>query len=295
MNIQIAATKFYEYSNYMRGFSPQTIRRYKHAINYYVKFANITILEEVSSASIRDMFFKGRMERNWRPATFISYQKSLSVFFAWCIKQRYINDNPIDQLESPRLEKRLPTRLTKQDAYKLLEGVLNYPYNNTFIRYRNHAIFSTLLFTGLRKKEILCLRYSDVDVQNLTLFIHEGKGNKDRVIPISQPLAQSLEKYLVERKKMKITCPQFFASSIGNRGISDTTLKRMVELFRTGTGIKFSLHKLRHTFATLMIEGGCDIYSLSKMMGHEDIRTTTWYLHATIEHLKLQMYKHPLN
>jgi site-specific recombinase XerD len=295
MNIELVTQHFCEYSKFMRGFSPSTIRRYRQAIKYYLRFANITTFDQVSSVTIRKMFFTGRMVSNWKPATFISYQKSLSVFFEWCMKEGYLKENPIADLESPKLERHLPTKLTKQEAYKLLEAVYNYPYESSFIRHRNHAIFATLIFAGLRKREILKLRYADVDLENLTLFIFEGKGRKDRVIPMSQGLAISLSRYVAERKKHKITCPEFFASSIVNRGVSETTLKRMVDSFRTSTKIKFTLHKLRHTFATLMIEGGCDIYSLSKMMGHEDIRTTTLYLNATIEHLKSQMIKHPLN
>ena len=83
-------------------------------------------------------------------------------------------------------------------------------------------------------------------------------------------------------------------STIYNVGNSDDTLS-LVEKMRASSGITFTVHKLRHTFATLMLEGGCDIYSLSKMMGHSDIKTTTIYLAASAEHLRTQMTKHPLN
>jgi site-specific recombinase XerD len=77
--------------------------------------------------------------------------------------------------------------------------------------------------------------------------------------------------------------------------LTETGIKRLVEAIREASGIKFTIHKLRHTFATLMLEGGCDIFSLSKMMGHSDIKTTTIYLAASAEHLRAQMIKHPLN
>ena len=295
MDIHIVAYKFYEYSSYIRGYSQATIKRYKHAIRYYTSFAGVTHLEEITNINLRQMFFDGRMQRNWRPATFISYQKSLSVFFEWCISEGYMRTNPIADLETPKLEKHLPVNLNKQDAYRLLEAVYNYPFPDIFIRYRNHAIFATLMLAGLRKQEVLHLRYTDVDLLNMTLFIHEGKGKKDRIIPICHALATSLNRYVFERMHQKITCPEFFASGKGNRGISDTTLKRLVDTMRSSSEIPFSLHKLRHTFATLMIEGGCDIFSLSKMMGHENIRTTTIYLNASADHLRSQMYKHPLN
>lgn len=80
-----------------------------------------------------------------------------------------------------------------------------------------------------------------------------------------------------------------------NVGFTESGIKRLVDNIVDASGIKFTIHKLRHTFATLMLEGGCDIYSLSRMMGHNDIKTTTIYLAASAEHLRSQMIKHPLN
>lgn len=202
--------------------------------------------------------------------------------------------NPMEQIEIPKLEKRLPTKLTKQEAFRILEVVLNYPYDNDFLRYRNHALFSTLLFAGLRKKELLSLRLADVDLENLTIFVHQGKGSKDRIVPINYTLAHSLKRYLEYRRKKGTTCPEFFTSLIRNSGFTDTGLKRLVVKIKEASKISFTIHKLRHTFATLMLEGGCDIYSLSKMMGHSDIKTTTIYLSASAEHLRTQINKHPL-
>ncbi|MBS1492230.1 MAG: site-specific integrase [Bacteroidetes bacterium] len=78
-------------------------------------------------------------------------------------------------------------------------------------------------------------------------------------------------------------------------GFTESGIKRLVERIKEASGIKFHVHKLRHTFATLMLEGGCDIFSLSKMMGHSDIKTTTIYLAACVHHLREQILKHPLN
>jgi site-specific recombinase XerC len=85
-----------------------------------------------------------------------------------------------------------------------------------------------------------------------------------------------------------------FVSSQHNQAFTDDGLKHLVQKVRQFTGLKFSVHKLRHSFATLMLEGGCDIYSLSKMMRHSQIGTTTIYLSASIEHLRKEIYKHPL-
>jgi site-specific recombinase XerD len=94
---------------------------------------------------------------------------------------------------------------------------------------------------------------------------------------------------------MNKTNPEFFSSIRGNVGFTGNGLKKLVDKIRDSSKIFFTVHKLRHTFATLMLEGGCDIYSLSKMMGHSDIKTTTIYLSASVEHLRSQITKHPLN
>lgn len=295
MDIQIIALQFYDYSKFMRGYSPATIRRYRQVINYYCKFANVSELEQVNENNARQLFLYGRTERKWSPNTFICFHKSLGVFFRWCIKEGHMQVNPMDDIEIPKLEKRLPPKLTKQEALRLLEIVYNYPYQYKFLRYRNHAIFSMFVYAGIRKRELLKLRYADVDLENLSLFINQGKGSKDRIIPISYRLAETLKRYLIERERLHKTCPEFFASLNRNLGFTETGIKRLVEMARKASGINFTIHKLRHTFATLMLEGGCDIYSLSRMMGHSDIKTTTIYLSASAEHLRAQMSKHPLN
>jgi site-specific recombinase XerD len=295
MDIQIIAKRFYDYSLFIKGYSKETIKRYRYVVNMYCKVAGVSQMNEVTKDNVRDMFFHGRIDRKWSVNTFIIFHKSLLVFFRWCISQSYIDFNPVKDIEKPRLEQKLPSKLTKQDSIQLLDIVDNYPYEHKFLRYRNHALFSMFVFAGLRKSELLNLRFADVDLENLTIFIRKGKGAKDRMIPISSTLAEALTRYAEERKKRNKTCPQFFVSLIHNQGFTGQGLRRLVDKMRVASNLKFTVHKLRHTFATLMLEGGCDIYSLSKMMGHSDIKTTTIYLYASAEHLRAQITKHPLN
>ena len=294
MDIQILLQKYCEYCVSTKGYSKDTIRRYKYVIEFYSRFSGITEIEKVTDVNVRALFYAGRTQRNWAVNTYMIHHKSLLVFFRWCVKEGYMQTNPILGIEVPKLEKRLPTKLNKQTTMRLLEVVNNYPYPHKFLRYRNHAMFSMFVFAGLRKQELLNLKYSDVDVENLTLFVRQGKGNKDRIIPISFTLAQSLKKYIEERKKLNKSNPEFFSSFRENVGFTENGMKKLVDQLRKSSGVGFTIHKLRHTFATLMLEGGCDIYSLSKMMGHSDIRTTTIYLAASAEHLRSQLLKHPL-
>jgi len=294
-DIEILAQKFYEYSIFIRGFSKDTVRRYKYVIGFYCRYSGIQSINQVSEANLRALFLYGRVERHWKTNTYICFYKSFLVFFKWCIKQGVLDKNPMEGMDKPKIEKLLPSKLTKQDAMKILEAVYNYPYDQPFLRVRNHAIFSTFIFSGIRKQELLCLKLTDVDIENLSIFVRQGKGKKDRIVPMTYTLAQTLKRYLEFRKKLNKTCPELFASLNRNQGFTDSGLKRLVEQVQIASRIKFTVHKLRHTFATLMLEGGCDIYSLSKMMGHSDINTTTIYLYASAEHLRSQMTKHPMN
>lgn len=294
MDIDILMREFCDYARYILGHSPATIERYKKAIMLYSKVTGLKNITDINEQNLKMFLMNGRTSRNWKPRTFILYRMTLRVFFKWCIKQGLMKTNFTDDIEIPRVGKRIPKSFTKQEALKLLELVYNYPYEHKFLRDRNHAIFATFIFAGLRRNELLNLKYSDIDFDNLTMFVR-GKGDKDRVIPIHYTLAQSLKRYLEERKRLKKTCPEFFTSLTRNSGFTKDGLKHLVVNLRKALNLKFSAHPLRHTFATLMFEGNCNIYSLSKLMGHSDIRTTTIYLSASVEHLRNEIFKHPLN
>lgn len=294
MNVQILMGQFFEHSLYIRNYSPATIARYKHLLRYYCKYSQITDIEEVTQENVRNLFYHGRTERNWTPNTFLNYHKTLMVFFRWCIKEKHMSFNPIDDIEKPKLPKSLPRSLTLQEAEKILETVYNYPYDAKFLRYRNYAMFATFIFAGLRKKELMNLKYADVDLENLTIFIRQGKGGKDRFIPINHSLAEALHKYIEVRKKAFKSCPHFFTSYTHDMGFTDSGMKRLIKKMSSVTGIKFTCHWLRHTFATLLLEGGADINTVSLYMGHEDIKTTAIYIHTSVKHIRSQILKHPV-
>ncbi|MCI2229933.1 tyrosine-type recombinase/integrase [Polaribacter sp. MSW13] len=294
MNIELLAEDFCHHAKYIRGVSEQTLKRYRQNISNFSRASKINHISDVNQKKVQSYFLKGRVVKNWTPQTYRTYYMSLLVFFRWCVKHQYLTENYVKEIEIPKIPKSLPKKLTQQQASLILEVAYNYPYTQTYLRYRNHALFSMFLFTGLRRSELLNLKLTDVDVENHTVFV-KGKGDKDRIIPLNTKLVHSLERYLVERKKKKKTCSEFFTSSNRNSGFTDQGLKKTILMMRKSTGIYFKAHQLRHTFATLMLEGGCDIFSLSKMMGHSDIKTTTIYLSATAEHLRSQVVKHPMN
>lgn len=279
----------------MKNYSPDTIRRYRSNIKLFCKLTGVENIDQVTDAAVHQFFFDGRRNREWSAVTFITYHKSLTVFFRWCVKGRYLVKNPADDVEEPTLEKKLPSKLNQEQALRVLEYIDNYRWESQFLRRRNHAIFAMFIFAGLRRRELLNLKCSEVDLTGLTITVRKGKGAKDRLVPICPPLVDLLQRYLKERSRLRKTCPEFFTSMGYDMQLTDNGFKHLMRHVVTMTKLKFSAHRLRHTFATLMLEGGCDIYSLSKMMGHSDIKTTTIYLSASDRHLKGEMLKHPLN
>lgn len=292
--IDIQLQRFCEHAELFKGYQPPTIKRYRQVIRFYSRWASVSRLDEVTPENVRALFLYGRTERSWSANTYINYHKTMTVFFRWCRANGDLDCDPLAEIEIPRLPKRLPKKLSQQDTFKLLEVVQNYPYPYHFLRHRNFAIFKTFVLAGLRKTELLSLKVADVDLENLTLFVRQGKGAKDRIVPIGPDLAETLQRYNQERQRLNKSCPEFFTSLNRNCGFTDAGLKRLVRKLKDASGLDFHIHMLRHTFATLMLEGGCDIYSLSRMMGHSDIKTTTIYLSATAEHLRAQVMKHPL-
>jgi site-specific recombinase XerD len=295
MNIELLLEEFCQHSQYLRGVSSQTTKRYREHISYFYQYSEITEASEITRKKVLSFFIYGRAKRYWKPRTYRTYYMSLLVFFRWCVREGHLEVNHADDMELPQIERSLPKGLNQQTAIRLLEFVYNYPYAHPYQKFRNHAIFAMFIFAGLRKSELLNLNYGDVDVEHSTIFVRRGKGAKDRIIPMSSVLVQILERYLIERKRENRTTPRFFTSSKQDCGFTEHGLKHLNKKLMKVSGILFTIHALRHTFATLMIEGGCDIYSLSKMMGHSDIKTTTIYLSASAEHLRAQVFKHPMN
>mgnify|MGYP003967958855 FL=1 len=152
MKINELHTAFCQYKSTIRNHQDSTIYNSKEALRLFLKIIpEIEHIEQVSLLDAQKFFYWGRVEKKWKASTFISYLKQLNVFFKWAVEKKYIQNNPFEEIEKPRLEKKLPTRLTKQEAFKLLEMSANLPYHTRFQKYRNHAIFATFIYTGLRK------------------------------------------------------------------------------------------------------------------------------------------------
>src|SRR4051812_6220548 len=108
MHLNIITKKFYDYSLYIKGYSPYTIKRYRTVLTHYFKYARIENIDQATDENVRSLFYYGRTEKHWQPNTFIIYHVSLLVFFRWCVAQGYLHHNPVLRIEKPKLTKRLP-------------------------------------------------------------------------------------------------------------------------------------------------------------------------------------------
>ena len=149
MEIKTLLKEFCDYSLYIRGRAKTTIKTYKTVADMFCRSTGVVEIEEINTDLVRDWFYKGRRDRKWSPNCFVTYHKNLIVFFRWCVDNHHIESNPAEDIELPRLEKRIPPKLTKQDSMKLLEFVYNYPYDYKYLRFRNHAIFSMFILCAI--------------------------------------------------------------------------------------------------------------------------------------------------
>ena len=294
MHIIDTYNQYCDYVTVIRNYSPLTISSGKRIIKLFVRGTGIIELDAVTHDKAFQYFLDGRIKKKWQPNTYITHHKYLNVFYKWCVKNKYAQENPFLEIEKPKLEKRIPRKLSSTQSELLLDTVQNMSYRYKFERYRNHAVIATMIFTGVRRQEVLSLKIAHIDIENGSIHIVQGKGKKDRILPINVSLRPILYRYIQERTRLKRKNEYFFISLKKDEPFGVRGLTRLILKLKQRTNLDFSPHTLRHTFATLMLEGGCDIYTLSKLMGHSDISTTSIYLSASSQLLTSSIQKHPL-
>ena len=210
----------------------------------------------------------------------------LKVWFKWLAHRNYISDDPASELELPRVGYKLPNVLNKDEA----EQVLLQPNLEARLGIRDRALLEFLYSTGIRRMELLHLRLYDVDQKHGLVVIREGKGKRDRVVPVGDRALTWLDKYLTELRPQLVVKPDegiVFLTTMGapftpnHLSLLARRYVRAAELGKTG-----ACHIFRHTMATLMLEGGADIRYIQAMLGHVRLDTTQIYTHVSIRMLK---------
>jgi integrase/recombinase XerD len=208
-------------------------------------------------------------------------------WLSWLVKQGHLLYSPAADLELPRLEKRLPKAiLTAREA----ELVLAVPDVGNSIGLRDRAILETFYSTGMRRLELINLTVHNIDLERGTVMIRQGKGKKDRLIPIGERALAWIEKYRDSARPELVTGKDdgtLFLSEWGE-SFAPNAMTRLVRIYveKSGVGKKGACHLFRHTMATLMLEGGADIRFIQAMLGHAELSTTEIYTQVSIRLLK---------
>jgi integrase/recombinase XerD len=211
----------------------------------------------------------------------------LRVWFKWMARQHHILHNPASEIELPRLGMRLPKAvLTAAEA----EQILQQPDIHDVLGLRDRAIMETLYTTGMRRLELVNLKLWDLDIERATVTIRQGKGKKDRIIPLGDRTALWVRKYLGESRPQLVSEPDDHVVFLSNAGES-FSLDYLTEMVRgyvdaANIGKRGACHLFRHTMATLILEGGADIRFIQAMLGHADLKTTQIYTHVAVRQLQ---------
>lgn len=287
--------RFCEHSLTFKGNTPRTILWYQSTFGHFLKWTEIDCVTAISRPLVEQYVMRGKIDHQWTARTIRNRLSALKLFVDWAVREGLVARNEVSEVPLPKLSIKIPEHLSREQAFALLEWARNFRYTYVFERHRAVAVIHLLIFSGIRAQELLNLNVEDVRFDEQTLFVRCGKGQKDRMIPLDQTLLGVLRTYLKDRDRLKRQHPRFFLQVSGDRPMTYKSLQKLVEKLRCASGIYFYPHMLRHTFATLMLEGGADLLSIKEMMGHSDIKTTMIYLTATTSHLRQAVSKHALN
>lgn len=289
----------------VRHYSPQTVylrSKMLRPFRLFCEQAGLTQARQVTRAVIfnyQSYLFHYR-KRDGHPLAVETQNHWLSVvagFFAWLTKQSLILYNPASDLEYSRTPQRLPRALLSAAD---VAAVFNVPDVATPLGLRNRAILEVLYSTGMRRAELCALDKNDIDFERGLVFIDQGKGHKDRLIPIGERALKWIEKYLAEARPLLGSSVAETAVFLNTRGerVNPNRLGSQVRdlLRRAGITKRGSCHLFRHTMATQLLEAGCDIRFIQEMLGHSNLESTKVYTQVAVSQLKAVHQKyHPAN
>ena len=311
---------FLDYTITILNKSPNTIKEYNYDLAMFLKFIkirfNMTKEEDFSNIIIKDLSldtiekiklddihaFLSYLTTTYHSKATTRARKasSIRVFFNYlCAKANLIKVNPAQNLETPKLDKRLPKFLSLEDSKKLLNVTANEDNRNF---QRDYAIITLFLNCGMRLAELVGININDIDFTENRMTVI-GKGNKERTVYLNKACVRAIKDYLNVRPKEGIKTDKLnsknalFLSERKER-ISRRTVQYIVDKELKATGLdtkKYSTHKLRHTAATLMYQyGNVDIRALQELLGHESISTTEIYTHVANQQVRNAVESNPL-
>lgn len=284
---------FLQYIQYEKKYSSCTVFSYQNDINQFQEFLSTnysTTIEETQLKHIRNWIILLKQD-NIKSSSINRKISALKSLFKYGIKNNYVKTNPCIKLQSLKTPKKLPIFFKESELNNALETSKN--SENDYTSLRNHMVIDILYQTGMRRAELIGLKDSDFNFFSLTLRIL-GKGNKERIIPISKKLKEKAEQY-IELKNQIFDSPYFILTDTGEQAYPNLIYRIVKNNMSEVTSLeKRSPHIIRHSFASGLLNNGAEISAVKELLGHANLAATQIYTHTSYEQLK-KAYKqaHP--
>jgi integrase/recombinase XerC len=279
------AEEFLRFLEVERNVSPRTLAIYRKALAAFRAQENPIPWKKCPADCFRDYLFAA-MKRG-QARSYIRLQFSaFRTFYRFLVERKGLARDPVRELQLPKAEKKLPLVLTRQQVEELLAAPLRVPKHRsapTWMPLRDAAIMELFYSSGLRLTELSLLDVADLDIYTESVRVF-GKGRKERVCPVGAPALEAASRY---RAAANVHSGPLFINKSRRRISSRSTwliLKRYLR--HTSIPIALSPHKLRHSFATHLLDNGADLRSVQALLGHASLSTTQIYTHVTVERLK---------
>ncbi len=260
-----------------RNYSPCTVKNYLNSLKHFVLWVNVPI-EQVCQHKVSE-YIDYLLKKRLRARTINLHLARIRVFYDYLYHEEEINVvNPVKKGTNLRLSKPLPKHLKDEEVETLF---------NVIKKYRDRAMFKVMLRCGLRVEEVSDLALTDIDLKRKKIHVRNGKGNKDRVVYISQDTHIELPEYI--RRRPKSSAKKIFLVEKGaciGKPISVRGIQKRIEYYASKARLKVSCHHLRHTMATQLLNADAEIETIQDLLGHNRITTTERYM--TVSNLKVK-------
>ena len=283
---------FLDYLTIEKRYSVHTTVSYRNDLNQF----NLYLLESYSGLEFHKVemihvrsYMVHLLEAKLAKSTVARKVSSIKSLYKFLKKEQIISSSPVQLLETPKLDSRLPVFLKEEEVVNLFE---EFKFEDSFIGKRDKMILYLFYQTGIRLSELIGLK--DVDVRNGELKVL-GKRNKERIIPLSNNIQPLIDQYLNLKDELGFKKKYFFVTDKGNK-LYEKFVYRKVNHYLSivSSKQKKSPHILRHTFATHMLNNGADLNSIKEILGHENLSATQVYTHNTFQKLKsIHKQSHP--
>jgi integrase/recombinase XerC len=278
--------RYIEYLEIERNASPRTSIAYRHALNQFKLFAGTQSSWRNCTAQQFRAFLLECMKKGMARSYVRLQFAALRSFYKYLVERGELTENPLIAVQLPKTAKNLPVVLSVDQVDELLTAPKKMERENqapAWACVRDAAIMELFYSSGLRLSELVALNVADVDPVSETVRVI-GKGRKERIVPVGEIALQAIQRY---RQEAKIQAGPLFISKLRKR-ISARSVWLLLKKYLGETSIQLraSPHKLRHSFATHLLDNGADLRSVQTLLGHVSLSTTQIYTHVTVERLK---------